>query len=386
MSQARYRVTHTPRAGGTTTDITEAVDVSTREGIESTIDSFSLRISERGLPVAVRVEDVIKIYFDRGGAAPTTLVMDGVINSSKYESSNAGKSYVINGVNKLEHLMHNVIPAAYSATQGGPTDDGWTASQIVGYLIDRVNMFNTGNTENWTNIGKDITATTTKVDYFDLNKPMFHHLEEVSKDKYTKNGTYIYYLDTTNQLVWKPRPVDTDGSETGTIEEGVDAIKTNITHSVFGVINALAINCGIDLNGRKITTYAINTSSIGRVGFKWKYVSKTNYASDYIARNPSATNADVRSNARADAKDWGEVIVLPQLGAPRYKAVIEVRGSTSFVKGDVYKLQMRNFTFETGNTYYNLRLKNLRQNFSSKEGWITTVDLEEDEDTALENL
>jgi len=387
MSEARYRVTHTPFGGGTTTDLTDAVDVSTREGIESTIDSFSIKLMERALgTLTIDVEDVIKIYLGRGEEAPTSLIMDGIINSIKYEVSNTGRTYVLNGVNKLEHLMTNVIPAYFSSTTGGPDGDGYTASDVVGYLVDRVNMFNDGNADNWTDIGKDITATTKKVDYFDLNKPIFQHLEEISKDKYTDGGEYIYYLDTSNQLVWKPRPTDADGSESGTIEEGVDILKINLEKGVFGLINALVINCGVDLNGRKITTYAINTSSIGKVGFKWKYVSKTNFASDYIARNAGASNDDVRANARADARDWGQNVVLPLLGAPRYRATVEVRGASSYAKGDVYKLQMRTFKFNTGNTYHNIRLKNVRHNYSSKQGWITTLELEEDEDTALENI
>jgi len=386
MSEARYKVTHTDYSTAVTTDITEAIDVSTREGIETTIDSFSIRISERGLgALVIDTDDVIKIYLGRGRAAPTTLIMDGVVNSIKYNVDFKGKTYTIGGVNKLEHIMNNVIPAAYSSTSGGPDGDGWTASQIITELINRVNDFNTGLKDSWTNIGTgEITATTTKTDYYDIEKSVFQHIETLSTNEYTKNGDYIYYLDTSNNFVWKARPDDADGSETATIEEGVDAISIKLEKGIFNIINALIINCGVDLNGRKITAYAIRADSIGRHGFKWKYIGKTGFATNYIAANPSATNQEVRTNARNNAKSWA-LDVLEKLGAARYKAVIEVRGG-SYTKGDAYKIQMRDYTFNTGNKYYNLRLLNIRHNYSSKEGWITTLEFEEDEDTALANL
>jgi len=383
MSESKYRVVHTDYETSTETDITEAIDVSTREGIETTVDSFSFRISGRGLgSIYIDVEDAIKIYFGRGRSAPTSLIMDGIVNSIKYESTNKGDLYVISGVNKLEHIMNNVIPAAYRATDTtGPN----TASQIIEDLIDKVNMFNDGLKTKWTNIGKTVTATTKKIDYYEMDKPIYHHIEQLSTNEYTGNGTYVYYLDSSNNFVWKLRPSDDAGQETGTIEEGKDMLNIKLEKGIFNIINALIINCGTDVSGRKITTYKINSPSIGKHGFKWKYVSKTNYASNYIAANTGATDSEVRDYARREAKGWAED-ALKILGAPRYKATIEVRGDSSYVKGDIWKIQTRDYIFNTGNKYYNLRMKNIRHNYSSKEGWITTLELEEDEDTALENL
>jgi len=378
MSEARYRVTHEDYVTSTVTDITEAVDVSTREGIETTIDSFSIRITEKGLNgLVIDTDDIIKIYLGRGRPAPTSLVMDGIINSIKYSVDFNGKNYIIGGVNKLEHIMYNVTAAAFKDKK---------ASTIIIDLINVANDQNTGIMDVWTDIRTgEVQATTKDTDYIEIEKSIFQHIEALSTDEYTGNGTYIYYLDTSNNFVWKPRPVDDAGSETGTIEEGVDCIKVGIERGTWGVINALTINCGIDLNGRKITTYAIRADSIGRNGFKWKYVGKTKFASTYIATHPSATNKDVRENARDNARAWAKD-ALVKLGATRYKAKAVVRGSTSYVKGDVWKLQMRDFVFNTGNKYYNLRLKNINHNYSAKEGWVTTLELEEDEDTALENL
>lgn len=380
MSEARYRVTHTDYSTAVTTDITEAMDVATREGIETTIDSFSIRVMGDGLgSLVVDIEDTIKIYLGRGRSAPTTLVMEGIINSIKYEITNKGGIYTIAGVNKLEHIMNNVIPAAYKAS------DAWTSSTIISDLITKVNDFNTGVKDTWIDIGKTISATTKEIDYYEMEKPIYHHIEQLSTNEYTGNGTYVYYLDTSNNFVWKPRPTDAAGSETGTFEEGVDALSIKLEKGIFNVINALIVNCGVDYSGRKITTYRVNTPSIGKFGFKWKYVSKTNFASSYIAANASGTDSEVRTYARDRAKAWADD-VLKLLGAARYKATIEVRGSTSYVKGDVWKVKMRNYTFNTGKKYYNLRMTNVRHNYSSKQGWITTLELEEDEDTALENI
>lgn len=382
MAFQRYRVVHTDYQTSVSTDITEAVDISTREGIEATIDSFQLRITGSGLNALVLdVEDIIKIYCETGLPAPTDLIMDGVINNINYTSDNKGELYVISGVNKLEHVMHNILPGAFKAS------DGKTASLVVKYYIDEINDYNKHppGMSNWVNIGSLLTATTRTIDYYSLDKPVFQHIEELSTDKYTGAGPFIYYLDTSNRLVWKPRPSDTAGSESATIEEGANIINTKIQYGVFGVINALVINCGVDYSGHKITAHKINGLSIGKVGWKWKYVAKTEFASNYIASNSGGTDNDVRTYARAKAKEWAED-VLEKMGAPRYKAAITVRGTTSYIKGNVYKLQMRNYTFKDGNKYYNLRLTNMRHNVSAKNGWTTTLDLEEDEDTAFENL
>jgi len=382
MAFQRYRIIHTDYSTSVSTDITEALDMNTREGIEATIDSFSLKISRRGLRgLALDMEDTIKIYCGEGLATPTNLIIDGVINNIAYDSTNTGDTYTITGVNKLEHVMHNILPAAFKAS------DGWTSSKIVKYYIEQINDYNKSppGMTNWVDVGSLVTPTTKSIDYYALDKSVFQHIEEVSTDKYTNSGPYIYYLNSNNQLVWKPRPKDDAGSETSTIEEGVDAISTKIIYGVYDVINALVINCGVDVSGHKITTFKINGPSIGKVGWKWKYVAKTEFASNYIAANSGATDSDVRTYARDRAKEWAED-VLEKLGAARYKAIVVVRGTTSYIKGNVYKLQMRNYTFKDGNSYYNLRLTNIRHNFSAKGGWTTTLELEEDEDTAFDNL
>jgi len=379
MALQRYRVVHTDYTTAVSTDITEAIDINTREGIEATIDSFTLRLTRRGLRgLALDVEDTIKIYCGEGLTAPTDLIMDGVINNIVYSLSNKGDTYVIGGVNKLEHIMHNILPAPWRV------GDGKKASDIVEYYIDWINDINkhSPGISSWVDIGKDITPTADPIDYQSNDKPIFQHLEELATDKYTGAGPFIYYLNSDNELVWKARPKDDAGSESATIEEGVDAINIKITYGVYDVINALIINCGVDFNGHKITAHTINSASIGKVGWKWKYVAKTEFASNYIA---SHTSGNVRDYARKAAKAWGQGLLL-KLGAPRYKVVVTVRGTTSFIKGNVYKLQMQNYTFKDSNSYYNLRLTNMRHNFSAKQGWITTLDLEEDEDTALENL
>jgi len=379
MALQRYRVIHTDYQTSTDSDITEAVDISTREGIEATIDSFQLRISRRGLGgLALDIEDTIKIYCGEGPDAPTDLIMDGIINNITYSSSNKGDGFVVAGVNKLEHVMHNILPAPWRNV------DGWKASDIVKYYIKQINDINSHppGMGNWSDVGDAVEETAIVVDYQSIDKPIFQHLEELATHKYTGAGPFIYYLDSDNKLVWKARPLDEAGSESATISEGVDIINSKIVYGVYDVINALIINCGVDFNGHKITAHAINGSSIGKIGWKWKYVAKTEYASNYIAAN---TSGDVRKYAREAAKAWAADVLI-KVGAPRYKATITVRGTTSYIKGNVYKLQMNNYTFKDGNSYYNLRLTNMRHNFSAKNGWTTTLDLEEDEDTAFDNL
>ena len=381
MSYQKYNVTHTPYGGGSTTNITTAVDIRSDEGVEAKTDTWKLRVLKKSLgSLDIQLEDNIKIYM--GGSTAGDIVMDGLVKETDYVIAIEGRYLMLKGVNKLESLLTNPMPCAFSkADVKAPGGVGWVASEAIKYLIDHVNSFNTMS-DNWVNMGTgEVVATTKHIDYYSEYKPVFQHIEELSNDDYTDNGQYVMYLDTSNNLVWKPRPTVTSG----TLTEGAnDILGMTIQRGTWDTINYIIVNCGNDLLGHKITNYSTNLQSIGKIGFKGKYVAKPEIAKNYIATHISADNDGVRTGTRAWGKVWGDMIVK-LLGGARHKAKIEVRGNKSYGKGDLWTIAPNDYTFSNGASTYNMRLVQVTHNFSIG-GWTTTLNFEEDEDTALANL
>ena len=379
MAQYYYRVIHMDTdKGNAETDITNAVDIEINEGIEATVDTFRLMVDMKNLPdytsnnsylgdFGINVEDGIKIYFGES-PNPTTLVMDGKVTEFTVTLNERGRIYKITGQNKLESLMNNVRPAAFP---------DYTASEIVSNLIDQVNSM---HGDNWVDIGKTITPTTLEFDYNRSYKSIFQQIEEVSRHEFTGNGTFVFYLDASNNFVWKPRPT----TVTTKLTEGVDAIDITIIKGTWDVVNAMIIHAGDDLNGSPIYAMAHNATSIGKIGFKWKYVAYTEMAKEYIKNNPGADNNTVRSAVYIDARKTGDSI-LNRLGSPRYKVDFEIRGDATFTKGDLLELEIKSGGW-IGDNIKIIRLTDIVQRFSAKNGWTTKLHFEEDEETALAEL
>jgi hypothetical protein len=366
MVSYTYRVVHTDKETSIDTDITEAVAVNTDEGISSRVDSFNFNIYKNGCPVELDCEDGIQIYFN------DALVMDGKITDYTLQISASGTMYGVKGQNKLEAILNNVAPAYY-------TDK--TASYIITDLINKVNSWNSSQ-NGWIDIATgEISATTMQFDYYQPYKPVFQMIEELSTNKYTGNGSYIYYLDAGTNFVWKPRP--TEISDTEFLCEGLNDISIKIEKGTWDLVNAAIINAGADLNGAPVFAYAYNAASIGKVGWKWKYLTMVDIAKEFINKNPGANNTEVRNGVRTQARNLGNQIVL-KLGTPRFKVNWEMRGSLDYQKGDLYKLVVPSIGW-TSDFNQQLRLTDIKHTFNTK-GWITDLSFEEDEDAALATL
>ncbi len=374
MVEYRYRVVHEDKsAGNTATDITNAIDMSTNEGIEARVDKFTLSMTAKELPVTLGIQDGIKIYFGKGNALPNSLVMDGIITDLTFQMTESGKVWSVRGDNKLEALLNNLRPSSYTSK---------TSSYIIGNLIDQVNNQNSAGVEAgwWTNIGKDIASTTKTFDYYQPYKPIFQQIEELSQTEYTGTNTHIYYLDTNNVFHWLPRPTESSG----TLVEGVNMIDVKAQKATWDVVNAIIIHAGDDKNDSPVFALAYNAISIGKLGYKWKFVAMTEVAKEIISNNPGYTNDQVRAAARTEAKRRGKAVV-EKLGAPRWKVDITVPGSTSYNKGQLYDLQIDSIGWNSINKK-TMRLTELKQKFTAKAGWTTVLHFEEDEEVAISEL
>ena len=132
---------------------------------------------------APEINDNIKIYLGSGNAQPTEQIMDAVINTFKYSSDEKGHNYTFNCLNRLEALLTNLRPAAFS--------DIYTAGSAITRLIDWANYFNSG-ASNWNYMQ---TGSITQImpmalpckliSYYTNYKPIFQQIEELSTNNYT---------------------------------------------------------------------------------------------------------------------------------------------------------------------------------------------------------
>jgi len=387
MALYRYRIVHEDKNTSVETDITEATEASCREGIKATVDTATFRVHANDLPVTIGIDDGIKIYFGEGNPTPTTLIGDYYIESLKLRLDTGHSIYTFKCTNKLEALLKNVRPSAFKKDDtNAPDTVGWTAPGLIEHFIDIVNEYN-ADKENWVNIGKDVQSTKGDgsafpyIDYVNDYKPIFQQIEDVSTNQYTADGRYIFYLDTDNNFVWKSRP----STSSGNIIYGTDMINADIEKGVWDVINAIILNAGSDLNGSPIYILAYNLESIGEIGFKWKYVPALDIAKAWKRAHADITNNQtVREEIKKDARNDAEEII-DRLGSPRWKAKIEIRGNASYDKGNVYGLRVPELGWTTGNEK-EIRLTDVTHRFSVKNGWTTTLSLEQDEETALDEL
>ena len=383
MTQQRYRIIHED-FGGTTTDITGAVDIQSNEGIESKSDSFKLRVFKSNLESGIDFvqEDNIKIYFGDGNALPSTIVMDGLVKEVDYESGEKGTVFVLKGQNALEVMLSNVMAASFSASDSvAPDGTGWTSSDIIEYYVNHINDFNSKPT--WITIGTtEIDSdgdNTLHINYVETPKPVFEHIEALSTNEYTGNGPFVYYLDSSNNLVWKKRSTT---PENDIVEEGnnVTSIKVNTKTEI---INFLIADGGTDLNGAPITDYVVDTFSAGKYGWKMKYVPMTDISKNVKSEFPAADNETIRNTVRERIQSRGGAI-LERIGISRHTASVEMVGNTTFVKGSLYTIITKNYLFPNNTNSYSLRLINITHRYTAKSGWTTTLEFEEDEDTARE--
>jgi len=407
MPHYRYSVTlkdvDDEANGKPTYDISNAVDISTEAGIEAQADSFNMTLGWKELPNIINsniklipsAEDIIKIYFSSDGTTPKdsddNLIMVGKIDSITFEMAET-RSLKIKGINQLEALLNFPYPAIYTNK---------TSAHIVNNLIEQANTHQT-NTD-WVDITWDSSNPDTVTplnsqgnamptfNYYQNFKPVFQMIEEVSRDEFTGDGTYQFYLKNDYNFVWQWRP----SVLSGTLSEGHDFISIKATFSTYDVVNAMIIDGGYDFNGHTIFALVINTTSIGKLGAKWKFVPFTEL-SDKLKTHAGVTidedhpfgnvseysggNQALRNDVRTKAKEWGQSLCV-LLGNPRWKLDLEINGVNSYVLGSLYKLVIPSIGWETDDDM-ELRIVNILHSFT-RNGWTTTLHFEQDETTAI---
>lgn len=369
----RYKILATQ--GGSTYDITEAVEMSEDEGVEATIDTFQFRIDPQNMPIDIEVDDTVKVYFG-DDESTLELVMDGIVQDIKFVINIDQNLLTIKGMNRLERLLRVQLPAQYS---------GVFAGSAIKNLIDLANLY---KADGGTDIDTSQIVTTGPAmpqGYYYNYKPVFQHIEKLSTNEFTASGDYVFWLDENNVFQW----VNSTGSYytdpvTKIHETEQDVLDFNISRSNFDVINAIIANIGDDKNENSITILVLNTTSMGLYGAKWKYMIRKEVEQEYRrtlsdAEYDALTNEEYRTNVKAFGKPVMQEVV-DRMGEPRYKVDVTKYGTLAYSKGRTYNMVSTTRGTWTPDSPKRLRLKNIQHTFNMR-GWFTTLNLQEDPET-----
>jgi|GEM_PF-3279001 len=390
-TEQRYKIVHTDRTDDSSVNLIEIFDFDIEEGIEASMDSFQFRIMIGVKPTrTIEVNDEIDIYIGEGSSDPSTLIINGIVTELFYDMDVAGIVLTVRGVNRVERLLFSPRPALYdkdfSYTDANDVArTGWDA--IITHLIDKANEFKPENDATL------ITYDTTSVpqlgdlenDYHSDWRSIYEHIETLTTADWTPNGqTYMIELDNTNKLHLRSKDSPDYSDVVGTIDlDGADVISAKITYGLFDVINAVLLNCGKDANGNSILVTKWDVTSMGEYGAKFKYIKEEEIADTYYGRDRGA-GKDIETQ-RNEIRNLGITRVneiLSLLGQPRYKIDATFLGTTKYVRGKVYKVQSSEIAvLGTTEPLKRLRIKNILHRFSARNGWMTSITLEEDEQT-----
>lgn len=408
LSNNKFCILHTPAGLSIpVTDITDAIQINEHEGIRASADDFSFNVMAKTKYEGFFNDgDRIKIYLSTGNTTPA-LIMDGLIKEIKLNISLDKEIWQISGQNILEILLNAPIPTSYSKTGSFNT-----SAKAIKNIVSQVKGLNkNARYTSIVNINAELKSlngyiddTTNTLqnfvsDYGRTQTSAFQLIEELSTWKWTgldlSKGSYIFYLDTDNNFHWEPRsntvalnPL----TNLPTITKG-DFLEAKIEKTLFDVINYVIINCGKDFNGNNITTYVYQPTYLVK-GIKGKFFVNETLANNrkkvpFSSNKPwgetdkftgSSDNQTFRNNVKIDGKAYGQSI-LQVFGAPRFQASITVKGTTAFIKGNLYTISVKGIFRDLNDSVIdqlNLRLREVTHSFNSK-GWTTSLLFQQDE-------
>ena len=359
-----------------------AFNIDTRDGLKTRVGTANFQvqnidndyiIAETG--TKFKIDDSVDIYMGYSGSAQ---IFSGFVNSISEQCDLKQRNIKVSCVNKMERLLSTLDAKAYGVA--GPN---LTASNILKDIITRVNgKKKPGSSEPDITVN-NVTTTNLDITPYGYNyRPVMEILREFSTPEKTGAGQFIYYIDKSNDLHFKPRPGI--GGTTPTINE-YNFTEFRATYEVFDIANYIVVNCGTDDNGNTIIALGTNWNSITTVGFRYKYVLKTEIGDGLKGQGLSVS--DQRNAMRAQGESWGNYIAL-LLGEPRWKIDCTMKGnynypgsSVQMITGEVVKVTSPSNWSGTKV----LRVMDIRQSFTSR-GWMTELQLEEDDKTKVEPI
>lgn len=360
--------------------LTDIISAEVRVGIETIKDIFSFKIPNvlqgdgtwnRSITKKVTAENFlkegdyieIKAYYNTPDSdEQNNILLVGEITNFDYSNGNDGPVITVNGTNVTENLLRG-----FSLVGKKVTDVTATPPGIIKEIISRLNQSGVpsakkvyafrddelvsdatvpsdqgGAISNVTGQNGNIASNKSNGDAFPTKtysktwQPVYKILEDLSAPEYTGDddaGNYIFYVKTTkvldqhvwklntsyiNELVFQPPSQEVDT----VLNRGDDYSTITTKKDLNEVVNVLIVKPGTDVNGAGITTFVVNTESLGEVGPKYDYWAK-----------PEIGNV-VRKDERTEGENLGSVFVgdLPEANGSQYPWTF----NTIFQRSDNY--------------------------------------------------
>lgn len=412
MAVPFLKVCYTP-PGGSRQDITEFTNVQNKRGLQMkdakmdiSINNSKYRYKTGGEPIFTPDGD-FEIYADYEPItfASSQLLLSGQVQELSQSMSEGGMSTKLSISDKTTLLLSGVWGKNYT-------------TQKVDEIIKNV-IQSAPSAQGLVTIN-NVASTRTDASAFPVYpigksmKPVIEWISDLSQPSVTgEDRAYLFYVDKDNDLHWFYPEQTTSGS----IVEGTDEIySASFKKSQDELVNMVIYNAGQDLRGNGNLWYEYNMTSksnklrmkfqpmidIGRDLFKQE-ISAGNlvevsdgsfhYQGKQYNRNgtvipswPNATAVSSDSDYNEAFREAQRVVARKQatsymnaFAGLKWKGSIELKGSNSYVAGDFLSIQLPTL----GIPVQAMRVWDVQQSFGN-DGWITTLELREDDQAITE--
>jgi hypothetical protein len=386
----------------------------------------------------ITADDKVRIYLWKDAewgdldedAQDEAFQMEGIIKTPRLVSTSSERKIAVSGLGFIEAVFNALAFVKPVTTKKWYTIIQEMIAQINQNLPAGKKIYGQDATE-WSNLGnptmKNDGTSFPDVQFSVSYKRGIEILEEVTQDKYTQDGEYIYWVEWNRTYgyalyVRYKDPVVTSGDE---ISQGVDPLKaTKAKRSTDNVVNAIIYNCGFDPLERGMEYLNFNPTSQSSLGSSWKYVTSTSHLGQTIvniefendeSKWETTTKGTRKENfpknseypytftfeARTDGgeltgsaataandDEFADVVrveckwrgkdetdrIIKLYSNPRYEAKFTLSQTNDFSIGNQFSINLPSFGLHTT---YPLRLMDMTTTF-----WETTLVFEEDETLA----
>ncbi len=229
----------------------------------------------------ISADDKIRIYLWKNSLTSSTsdLIMEGTIIEPDTQVSDGARSLAFRGVSFIDTMFNTLTFADTELNKKPHTIIQAVIAQINNYNLNRV-IYGESSTE-WSALNNattrsDGTTAFEDVNYYTTYKKAIEVIEELSSDRYTGSGQYIYWVTFTIANGYEFHWTYKTGTVAATLVEGTDDIKDfKFNKSVEEVINAVIFNTGIDCYDNGHEELYFDPASQSAVGSRWYYMTTT---------------------------------------------------------------------------------------------------------------
>lgn len=266
----RYARTGDSVWSSTAVDITDAYDPVVRMAIGEGRDTFEFKLQNfngewsNGWVIG----DKLKIYYKVNSSSieSSDLLLQGIVVDIPFDVTGKQDFLRIKGNNYTETLMNALV--FY--------DPGNSGQPIPGFLegaINSIGLFNDDFKITWNASNPSVKSTgdafPTIYDKW-FYKSALKLLENYSNNSETDDGNYYWYINESNELVWR-RKTDSANFTFNTAINDYKGLK--IKKDTKGIVNFIIAKGGIDPSGDAITVKRDDPVSRAKHGFKYKLIT-----------------------------------------------------------------------------------------------------------------